>query len=208
MSGRSAGAWRGKRAFDVVGALVLLVVLVPALVVVALVVALTSRGPVLFRQQRVGYGGRTFAMLKFRTMHADAEQRLREDGGLDEWYVNGGYKIPAHLDPRVTRVGRWLRMSSLDELPQLFNVLAGHMSLVGPRPVVSRELDEYGDHVGSYLALRPGLTGLWQVEGRNDIAFPERAEIDSHYHANCGPWLDVAIVARTPLAVVSRRGVD
>jgi lipopolysaccharide/colanic/teichoic acid biosynthesis glycosyltransferase len=105
-------------------------------------------------------------------------------------------------------VGRFLRVSSLDELPQLLNVLAGHMSLVGPRPVTARELAEYEDRVSDYLAVRPGLTGLWQVSGRNLVRFPERADLDSRYRVDCAPWLDLAILVRTPRAVLARQGSE
>jgi exopolysaccharide production protein ExoY len=207
-SGGSREPWRGKRLFDAGGAALLIAVAAPLMLLVALAVRLTSRGPVLFRQRRVGRGGPEFPMLKFRTMHVDAEQRLLDDEHLYRRYLDGCYKIPSRLDPRVTRVGRWLRVFSLDELPQLFNVLTGHMSLVGPRPVTRRELAEYGDRVDAYLGLRPGLTGLWQVGGRNHVVFPFRADLDVRYHHDCRAWLDVKIVARTPLAVVLRRGAE
>ncbi|MGH9163899.1 MAG: sugar transferase, partial [Acidimicrobiales bacterium] len=117
------------------------------------------------------------------------------------------FKLSNRSDPRVTGVGRVLRASSLDELPQLFNVLAGQMSLVGPRPVVPAELSLYGQHDAAYLALRPGVTGLWQVSGRNVIRFPQRAEMDADYGRRCSPSLDLRILVSTPLAVFTRRGV-
>ena len=203
------GRWLGKRAVDAVLSLLLLLLALPVFLAVAVVIKLTSTGPVFFRQRRVGLGGEDFPMLKFRTMRADSEQQLRADPDLHELFLRNGHKIPSSLDPRVTRVGRILRRLSLDELPQLLNVLVGHMSLVGPRPVERTQLiRDYGQHTSTYLALRPGLTGLWQVSGRSKVQFPERAELDSRYLQTCGPWLDAKIILRTPLAVITGLGAD
>ena len=205
----AGGAWLGKRAFDVALSVILLLVTLPVFLVLALVIKATSSGPVLFRQRRVGRGGEDFPMLKFRTMHADSEDRLRSDLALQELFLAGSHKIPCRLDPRVTPVGRVLRRLSLDELPQLLNVLAGHMSLVGPRPVERTQLvRDYGAYAPAYVALRPGLTGLWQVSGRSRVQFPERAQLDTHYVATCGPWVDAKIMLRTPRAVVTGLGAD
>lgn len=194
-----------KMVFDRVLALVALVVLAPILMTVALLVKCTSPGPVLFRQQRLGQHGRRIPVLKFRTMVIDAEERLHRDGQWDR-YVEAGYKLPADEDCRITRTGRFLRRTSLDELPQFFNVVRGHMSLVGPRPVVPTELDCYGPLVHCYLGVRPGLTGLWQVTGRSSIDFPERAEIDADYFENRSFGLDLQILLRTPLVVLRCTG--
>lgn len=202
-------AWRGKRFLDVAATLVLLLVLLPVGTLLAVAVKLTSAGPVLFRQKRVGRGGAEFWILKFRTMRVDAEAQLRSDVDLHRLFVAGSHKIPGHMDPRVTKVGRFLRRTSLDELPQLLNVLAGHMSLVGPRPVERTQLDR--DYIGfeaAYLRLRPGLTGLWQVSGRSTIGFPERAELDTRYMATCSPWADARILARTPLVIFTGLGAS
>jgi exopolysaccharide production protein ExoY len=202
-------AWRGKRILDIAATLILTVVLLPLAGLLAIAVKLTSSGPVLFRQRRVGRGGEEFWILKFRTMRVDAEEQLRSDAGLHRLFVDGSHKIPGHMDPRITRVGRFLRRTSLDELPQLLNVLAGHMSLVGPRPVERTQLNR--DYVGfeaAYLRLRPGLTGLWQVSGRSTAGFPERAELDTRYMAICGPWADAKILARTPLVILTGLGAS
>ena len=205
---REAG-WAGKRVVDVVLSLALLVVTLPLFLLVAAVIKLSSPGPVFFRQRRVGRGGVDFPMLKFRTMHPDSEQRLRTDPDLHERFLQGSHKLPSHLDPRVTGVGRVLRRLSLDELPQLVNVLLGHMSIVGPRPVERTQLvRDYSVHEGSYLALRPGLTGLWQVSGRSRVQFPERAHLDCLYLERCSPWTDAKIILRTPRAVVTGLGAD
>jgi exopolysaccharide production protein ExoY len=200
--------WVGKYFVDVVFGLILLVLFMPVFLLVALAIKLSSNGPVLFRQRRVARGGEEFSILKFRTMQVDAEQRLRSDTELHSHFVGGGHKIPSHLDPRLTRIGRLLRKTSIDELPQLFNVVSGHMSLVGPRPVERSQLPDYQQYESVYLALRPGLTGLWQVSGRSSVPFPRRAEIDAEYLERCGPWLDAKILLRTPLAVLSGRGAD
>ena len=200
--------WRGKRALDLAFSAVLLVLLAPLMVVAALAVKLSSKGPVFFRQSRIGLGGKEFHILKFRTMCSDAEERLLTDRHLHGMYLDGGHKIPCRLDPRVTRVGRIFRTWSIDEMPQLLNVLLGHMSLVGPRPVVHGELGRYGEHLGAYLALRPGLTGVWQTSGRNQIVFPARAELDAWYHVRCSPWVDLKILLKTPLSVLRRQGSE
>jgi len=197
---------RAKRALDLVLVLAVLPLVLPLGVLIALAVFASSRGTVLFGQDRVGLGGRTFKMYKFRTMHREAEQLLQQDPRLWDEYVSNGFKLPRELDRRVTRVGRFLRRSSLDELPQILNVLAGTMSLVGPRPVVPAEVDNYGDRRNAYLSVRPGITGAWQVNGRSDIDYPERVEIDAEYVERWSLGLDVRILARTPLAVVSARG--
>lgn len=209
VQGRLHSGWRGKRALDIAVTAALILVFLPMFLVVALAVKVSSPGPVIFRQRRVGQGGREFFILKFRTMRADAERRLETDPELHERFVAGGHKLPSAADPRVTKIGRVLRRTSFDELPQLFNVIAGDMSLVGPRPVERTQLDrDYGGSEGAYLALRPGLTGLWQVSGRSRIEFPERAQLDERYLAACGPWIDAKILLRTPVVVVTGLGAD
>jgi exopolysaccharide production protein ExoY len=199
----------GKRCFDVVAALVLLLLLAPLLALVALAVKLHDGGPVLFRQQRLGQGGRSFRIAKFRTMVVDAEAHLRANPDLYARYVDNGFKLPLSDDLRVSRLGRFLRASSLDELPQLVNVLRGDMSLVGPRPIVQPELRQYTDRgaAGAYLAVRPGLTGLWQVSGRNRLGYDDRIKLDLAYLVDASPTTDLKILLRTPLAVLRRDGV-
>ena len=197
---------RAKRALDlVVVVLALPIVLLVGLLVV-LVVRLTSRGPVLFSHERIGLGGKPFKMFKFRTMHREAEADLQNDAALWNEYVRNGYKVPAELDRRVTRVGRFLRRSSLDELPQVLNVLTGSMTLVGPRPIVPAELANYGADHHVYLSVRPGITGSWQVHGRSCVAYPQRVAYDREYIEGWTLSRDLAILARTPLAVLSAKG--
>jgi len=197
---------RAKRALDIGLVLLTSPLVLPLAVLIALLVVVSSRGSILFGQERVGLGGRSFKMYKFRTMHREAEQLLAQDPQLWNEYVTNGFKLPAELDRRVTKVGRFLRRSSLDELPQVLNVLLGTMSLVGPRPVVPAEIDNYGERRGIYLSMRPGVTGAWQVGGRSQIDYPERVDIDEQYVRDWSLGLDLRILARTPKAVLTARG--
>ena len=197
---------RTKRALDIALVLALAPLVVPLGVLVAVAVGLSSRGTVLFGQERIGLGGATFKMYKFRTMHREAEQQLQRDPRLWREYVANGFKLPAELDQRVTKVGRFLRRSSLDELPQVLNVLFGTMSMVGPRPVVPAEIANYGETQAAYLSVRPGITGAWQVTGRSTIDYPQRVELDARYVETWSLALDLKILARTPRAVLSARG--
>ncbi|WP_438872262.1 sugar transferase [Paractinoplanes rishiriensis] len=192
-----------KDLFDRVGAMLLLIGFGPLLLGVALCVRLTSRGPVLFRQVRVGRDGRLFRIFKFRSMYVDAEARLAELRHLNE---HDGVLFKMRDDPRVTRVGRWLRRFSLDELPQLLNVLLGQMSLVGPRPPLPSEVAVYADDVRRRLAVKPGMTGLWQVSGRSDLPWEEAVRLDLRYVENWSLSLDLVILLRTMTAVVRSSG--
>ena len=188
---------------DRVGALLLLVAFGPLLLAVALCVRCTSRGPVLFRQVRVGRDGRHFRIYKFRSMYVDAEARLAELRHLNE---QDGVLFKIRDDPRVTRVGGWLRRFSLDELPQLLNVLLGQMSLVGPRPPLPSEVAAYADDVRRRLAVKPGMTGLWQVSGRSDLPWEEAVRLDLRYVENWSLSLDLVILLRTMTAVLRSSG--
>ncbi|MBD8079044.1 sugar transferase [Cellulosimicrobium arenosum] len=192
-----------KTATDWIGAALLTFVLLPVLVGVALAVRLTSRGPVLFRQERVGRNGRVFPMYKFRSMRVGAD---REVDVLGERNDGSGLLFKVREDPRVTRVGRVLRRYSLDELPQLFNVLRGHMSLVGPRPPLPSEVSRYESNVRRRLLVKPGLTGLWQVGGRSDLSWDESVRLDVYYVENWTVFGDFLILARTARAVVGGAG--
>jgi exopolysaccharide biosynthesis polyprenyl glycosylphosphotransferase len=201
--GLSRSAWLLKRATDLVGAAVGIVLLAPLSAAIAAAVKLESRGPVFFRQQRVGRDGRTFAMVKFRTMVAGADRQQRKLAHRNE--ADGLFKIAD--DPRVTRVGRVLRRSSLDELPQLLNVLRGEMSLVGPRPLVPEDDQRVEGWYRRRLHLTPGMTGRWQVLGSARIPLHEMVKLDYLYAANWSLWLDVKILLRTIGFVMSRRGL-
>jgi exopolysaccharide biosynthesis polyprenyl glycosylphosphotransferase len=193
-----------KGLFDRGIALTTLVLLSPFLLACVIAVRLDSPGPALFRQQRVGRGGRTFWMLKFRSMHVDAERQLDDVMSHNVHEKGPLFKAPA--DPRVTRVGRVLRRASLDELPQLWNVLRGQMSLVGPRPPLPGEVAQYAHDVYRRLLVKPGLTGLWQVSGRSDLTWDESVRLDLYYVENWNLFLDVSILMRTFRAVVAARG--
>lgn len=195
-----------KRALDLVVGLILLLLLLPLLAVISALVKCTSPGPVFFRQTRVGRGGRYFSILKFRTMCVDASEVLAVDDRLRALHKEHGFKLPADEDPRVTPMGRFLRRYSLDELPQLVNVAKGQMSLVGPRPVVPEELECYGDLVESYLAVLPGMTGIWQVNGRSQVPYPERAEMDAQYVRDWSLSSDLFLLLRTVPALLRRHG--
>jgi exopolysaccharide biosynthesis polyprenyl glycosylphosphotransferase len=191
-----------KRAFDIAVSFVALAWLAPLLAAVALAIRIDSPGPVLFRQCRVGRNGRTFFVLKFRSMYQDAEQRLEALRSRNEM---SGPVFKMANDPRVTRVGRFIRKTSIDELPQFWNVLRGDMSVVGPRPPLPREVAQYKPWQRRRLSVRPGITCTWQVSGRNDIDFDRWMELDLSYIDNWSLWRDFQIVAKTIPAVFHGR---
>jgi Undecaprenyl-phosphate galactose phosphotransferase WbaP len=204
----ASGANRAvKRVVDLLGSTVLLVALGPALLLIAAWVRRDSKGPALYLAPRVGRYGRTFGCVKFRSMHVDAEARLQQllaqDDRLRDEYERF-HKL--ENDPRVTRAGRLLRKLSIDEFPQLINVFLGQMSLVGPRPYLVRELDEMGTERDLVFLARPGMTGYWQTEGRNDVTFEERQAMEAAYVRNWSVWWDVEILLRTPIVLLSRTG--
>lgn len=195
-----------KRIVDVMASAAGLLLLSPVLGLIAVAVKLESPGPAMFGHRRLGKDGRPFRCYKFRSMHADAELRLRSDVALYREYLANSYKLAEHRDPRVTRIGRFLRKTSLDELPQLLNVLVGDMSLVGPRPIVPQEIDEYGTGAPSFLSLKPGITGAWQVNGRSALGYPDRAGVELEYVRNWSLGRDLDILLRTFPVVFGRRG--
>jgi exopolysaccharide biosynthesis polyprenyl glycosylphosphotransferase len=193
-----------KRAMDVVGATVLLALSAPVWIAAAIAVRLDSRGPILFRQSRIGRGGRPFKVAKFRSMVVDAEARraaLLAQSRQSEW-------LDLEHDPRITRVGRFLRHTSLDELPQLWNVLRGDMSLVGPRPLIPEEDANVNGWARRRLELTPGITGVWQVMGRATIPFDQMIMLDYLYVANWSLWTDIKLILQTVPVVLTRRGAN
>ena len=188
-----------KRGIDILLSLLLLVLLSPVLVVSMLAILVSDGRPILFRQVRVGRDGRQFVMIKFRTMSTDAEDRLDQIKGENQ---RTGPLFKVNNDPRVTTVGRVLRRSSIDELPQLFNVLAGSMSLVGPRPALPAEVAEFSDELRRRELVPQGLTGLWQLDGRTDPDFSKYAELDLRYIENWTLRLDLWIIIRTPFVIL------
>ena len=204
-----------KRCLDIVGSLLALLFLAPLMVLIAIAIKLTSPGPVLFRQARLGQSGKSFTFLKFRSMHAKADPAIHE--AYIKRFISNQTDCPAdgagnrvfklQSDPRITRVGGFLRRTSLDEIPQFFSVLAGHMSLVGPRPPIPYEFANYEIwHRRRLLAVKPGITGFWQVEGRSRVEFDEMVRMDIAYARTWSIWMDIKILLRTPRAVVSGNG--
>lgn len=196
-----------KRCMDLVGAILGGAVLLPLLFYLAVAVKMSSRGPILYGHERIGKNGRRFMAWKFRTMFQNAnlvlEQYLDAHPELqDEW--NRDHKL--RYDPRVTRIGRFLRKTSLDELPQLWNVIRGEMSLVGPRPIVTEEIPKYGHFYGLFTMVTPGITGLWQVSGRNNTTYDERVQLDAYYVRNWSPWMDLYLLLRTIRIVLFAKG--
>ncbi|WBU58180.1 sugar transferase [Paracoccus sediminicola] len=197
----------GKRAFDVIVSLMALMVLVPILAVLGFIIFLHDRGKPFFVHKRLGQDGKSFGCIKLRSMVANAESRLndilaRSPDAKREW--DETQKLTN--DPRVTKIGDFLRKTSLDELPQLVNVLKGEMSLVGPRPIVRDELPRYGDAAPAYLSLRPGLTGLWQTTGRNDVSYSERVQMDVAYARDISLVEDLRIMVMTVVTMIKRTG--
>lgn len=196
----------GKRLFDIFMCLLLVPVIAPVVAILAVIVSRDGGSP-FFLQRRVGRDGKIFHCVKVRSMSMDAEERLRkllaeDPAAAAEWAEH--QKLDR--DPRITRVGQFIRKSSLDELPQLWNVLKGEMSLVGPRPVVPDELLRYGEHAGSYKRVRPGVTGLWQATGRNALAYSERVQLDVRYERELSLGMDLKLIALTGLSVVNSTG--
>lgn len=195
------------RSFDICVSLFAIVLFLPMLVLIALAVRLSSPGPVLFVQRRIGMGGQSFPCLKFRSMVPNAKEVLEHllatsPEARAEWARDQKLRD----DPRITGIGALLRKSSLDELPQLFNILLGHMSIVGPRPIVEAEVERYGLRFGAYCSVRPGLTGPWQVSGRNEVSYEARVRLDALYARRKSTRYDVAICLRTVPAVLASRG--
>ncbi|MGU3316927.1 sugar transferase [Sphingomonas sp. M6A6_1c] len=196
-----------KRLGDIVGASLALALFLPIMIVIAIAVAATSHGPIVYRHERIGRSGKRFACLKFRTMHRDGADRLTllltcDRDAAAQW----ARARKLDRDPRIAPIGRLLRASSLDELPQLVNVLLGDMSLVGPRPVTADELTRYGTSVDDYLSVRPGVTGLWQVNGRNQLTYGHRVRLDADYARCWSLGTDLLILLRTPMAVLMQSG--
>ncbi|MBD2663189.1 sugar transferase [Richelia sinica] len=187
-----------KRIFDIVFSLSVLILFSPLYIILALLIAASSEGPIFYVQERVGKNYRSFNCIKFRTMVLNADeilfQMLETNPDMRQEFENN-FKLKK--DPRITRIGHFLRITSLDEFPQFWNVLKGDMSVVGPRPLVVEELPKYGDHIDQVLTIKPGITGLWQVSGRNDIPYPRRVQIDLHYVKFRNFWLDLWIILKT-----------
>ncbi|HEX8923986.1 MAG TPA: sugar transferase [Patescibacteria group bacterium] len=201
-----------KRLIDIVGSLVLLIIFSPIMIVTAILIKLTSPGPVIFKQKRVGQNS-DFLMYKFRSMYIGDNDKMLKERYPELWkkYKTGDWKLPMNEDPRITPVGRTIRMTSIDETPQFLNVLKGEMSLVGPRAYRDEELEEYAqkypqcrDNIKIIRSAKPGITGLWQISGRNELSFDRRAELDAKYIKNRSLRQEILILLHTPKAMLSR----
>lgn len=215
IAARKKAAHTAKRALDIIGSLMAILLLAPVFLVIAAAIKLTSKGPVLFRQTRVGHYGKQFTFLKFRSMKANNDPKIHEEyvkkliAGQGDLQQSDGKNSAFKLtnDPRVTRIGKFIRRTSLDELPQFFNVLSGEMSLVGPRPPVPYEYEAYDIwHRHRMMEVKPGITGLWQVTGRSRTTFDEMVRLDLKYASSWSIWMDVKILLQTPKAVFSGSG--
>ena len=193
-----------KRGFDLVCSILALVVFSPLLLILMIVIKLDSKGPIFFSHKRLGHKGKLIKVYKFRTMVANAEEVLNNlpPEQKKEFYMN--FKL--ENDPRITKIGNFLRRSSLDELPQLFNIIKGDMSIVGPRPIVEKELEKYGEFAEKFLSVIPGLTGYWQCNGRSDTTYEERVQMDMHYIDNRSMFLDIKIILQTVVVVIRKEG--
>ena len=202
-----------KRTIDIVGSIFLLILFLPIMIITAIMVKLSSPGPIIFRQKRVGKNSHQFLMPKFRSMYSgDNDKRLRQNHPeLWKKYKQAGWKLPMNEDPRITPIGKIIRSLTIDEFPQLASVLQGHMSLVGPRAYREEELQEYQakypqtkKYIDDIRTVKPGITGLWQISGRNELTFEQRAKLDSHYIQNRSMRQEIIILLKTPLAMLSR----
>lgn len=196
-----------KRCIDIIGALIGLIISSPIFILVSIMYLFgESKGPVFFKQQRYGKNGELFYIYKFRSMVVNADEKLKQNKVLYQKYIKNNYKLEQDEDPRITMLGKFLRKTSLDELPQFINVLKGEMSLVGPRPIVEEELKEYKDKRNDFLSVKPGMTGYWQVSGRSNVGYPERVNLELYYVYNSSLILDLKIIIKTILLVLLRKG--
>ena len=196
-----------KRCIDITLAIVGLIISIPAFLGIGILYLFgKSKGPILFRQQRYGKNGDLFFIYKFRTMILNADEKLRDNKLLYDKYIKNNYKLEQSEDPRITSIGRFLRKTSLDELPQLINVLRGEMSIVGPRPIVEEELKEYKNCKEDFLSVKPGITGYWQVSGRSEIGYPERVNLELYYVYNQSIFMDMKILFKTIVVVFLKKG--
>ncbi|MGM0340149.1 sugar transferase [Enterococcus sp. AZ007] len=196
-----------KRGMDIVGSLIGIIffLIAYALLFIPYHVG-ENKGPILFKQQRLGKDGEIFGIYKFRSMKINADEILENDNELYQKYVKNGYKLEIQEDPRITKLGCFIRKTSIDELPQFLNVFKGEMSLVGPRPIVEEELKEYGKRSATFLNMKPGITGVWQTSGRSNIGYPERVDIELSYLNNQSVSRDIIIILKTVLKVLINEG--
>ncbi|MFT8393506.1 MAG: sugar transferase [Liquorilactobacillus ghanensis] len=196
-----------KRAIDIVIALLALTCMIPLFLVLLLIYRFgENRGPLFYKQERVGKNRRKFFIYKFRSMVIGAEEKLRQNPELYQKYVENSYKLPPEIDPRITRLGKFLRKTSIDELPQFINILKGEMTLIGPRPIIEEELQEYGDQVDKFLSVTPGAMGYWQASGRSNINYPERCDYELYYVDHASFLFDTKILLKNIMSIFKGEG--
>ncbi|WP_243205944.1 sugar transferase [[Eubacterium] hominis] len=193
-----------KRIFDFISALSLFIIISPIFLIIAIAIKVDSKGPVFFKHMRVGKNRKPLPTYKFRTMVTNAEELLKTLTPEQKKEYEENFKL--ENDPRITKIGKILRKTSLDELPQLLNIIIGNMSVVGPRPVVQKELEKFGDQVDKLLSVTPGLTGYWQANGRSNTTYEERVAMELYYVDHCSIWLDIKIIFQTIGAVIRKEG--
>ena len=196
-----------KRLTDVVLSIIALICFSPIFLVVWIMSLFgENKGPVFFKQTRIGKNGKPFKIYKFRSMIVNADEILHANSELYQKYVDNNYKLEPEEDPRVTKLGHWLRKTSIDEIPQFINILRGEMSIIGPRPVVKEELVEYGDRVDKFLSVKPGAMGLWQASGRSNIGYPERCDLELSYVDHASYWFDIKIMFKNIISIFKSTG--
>lgn len=195
-----------KRITDVLISLLALICLSPLILALMIIIFAQDGHSPFYRQIRIGQYGKPFGMFKFRSMIYNADKILKKDPKLYQKYVDNGFKLPQGEDPRITKVGAFIRKTSLDEIPQFINVVIGQMSLVGPRPIVKKEMFEYGDRIKEFLSVKPGALGLWQASGRANIGYPERCNIELEYGRNASYWYDVKVFFACCISILKRDG--
>jgi exopolysaccharide production protein ExoY len=196
-----------KRIIDIIGAVVGLLIFFPFVIIFSGFYFFgQNKGPMFFKQERIGKKGEKFYIYKFRSMVIDAENKLKEDKKLYKKYLENNYKLEQEEDPRITPFGRFIRKTSLDELPQFINVLKGEMSLVGPRPIVEDEIKEYSSKINVFTSVKPGLTGYWQISGRSHVGYPERVDLELYYVYRKSLIFDIKILIKTIIIVIIKKG--
>lgn len=195
-----------KRITDILVSLVALIILSPVILILAILIFVQDGHTPFYKQIRIGQYGKPFGMFKFRSMIFNADKVLENNPKLYQKYVDNGFKLPEGEDPRVTKIGAFIRKTSLDEIPQFLNVLIGEMALVGPRPILKKEMFEYGDQIGEFLSVKPGALGLWQASGRANIGYPERCDIELEYVRNASYWYDVKVFFACCISILKRDG--
>lgn len=196
-----------KRLTDIVLSVIALICFSPIFLIVWIMTLFgDNKGPVFFKQTRIGKNGKPFKIYKFRSMIVNADEILHQNPVLYKKYVANNYKLEPNEDPRVTKLGHWLRKSSVDEIPQFINILRGEMSIIGPRPVVKEELVEYGDRVDKFLSVKPGAMGLWQASGRSNIGYPERCDLELSYVDQASYWFDAKIMFKNIISIFKSTG--